>query len=292
VGGVTTNYLYDGVDVVQEQIGGSPSANYLLGLGIDERFTRTDGTGTVAYLTDALGSTVALTDGAGAVATAYTYEPYGSTTQGGVGSANPARYTGREEDGTGLYYYRARYYNPRQQHFESEDPLGNVAGWNRFAYVHDAPTWLTDPLGLKPRPGFGPGPGGLTNPAGPGNGPGAGPGTGPGPGPGPGPKPPSPDDPEQPPCGPVPPLTKALFGAEAIADSVVITNTGAVVFIVSVTAGVGAVAAGPVGWAAIAVGVVPAAAGGTAMMVAGGAYANHGGAELADAWQEYRRGCR
>jgi YD repeat-containing protein len=59
VGGVTTNYLYDGVDVVQEQIGGSPSANYLPGLGIDERFTRTDGTGTVGYLADALGSTIA-----------------------------------------------------------------------------------------------------------------------------------------------------------------------------------------------------------------------------------------
>jgi len=205
VGGVTTSYLYDGLDVVQEQIGGSPSANYLLGLGIDERFTRADGTGTIGYLADALGSTVALTDANGAVATAYTYEPYGITTQSGVGSANPARYTGREEDGTGLYYYRARYYDPRRQRFVSEDPLGDLAGWNRLAYVDDAPTWLTDPLGLKPRSGFGPGPGGLTNPAGPGNGPGAGPGTGPGP------KPPSPDDPDQPPCGPVPPLRKLVW---------------------------------------------------------------------------------
>ena len=157
VGGVTTNYLYDGVDAVQEQIGGSPSANYLLGLGIDERFTRTDGTGTVGYLVDALGSTVALADAAGAVATSYTYEPYGITTQGGVGSANPARYTGREEDGTGLYYYRARYYDPRRQRFVSEDPTAAAGGLNLFAYANSAPIFYSDPLGLKPPQGFGQG---------------------------------------------------------------------------------------------------------------------------------------
>ena len=42
VGGVTTGYLYDGLDAVQEQIGGTPSANYLLGLAIDGRFARTE----------------------------------------------------------------------------------------------------------------------------------------------------------------------------------------------------------------------------------------------------------
>ncbi len=148
VGGVTTNYLYDGVDAVQEQIGGSPSANYLLGLGIDERFTRTDGTGTIGYLTDALGSSVALTDATGALATVYTYEAYGVTTQGGVGSANPARYTGREEDGTGLYYYRARYYDARTQRFASEDSVGFVAGGvNLYEYANGSPTSVTDPTG-------------------------------------------------------------------------------------------------------------------------------------------------
>ena len=151
VGGVTTNYLYDGVDAVQEQIGGSPSANYLLGLGIDERFTRTDGTGTVGYLVDALGSTVALADAAGAVATTYTYEPYGVTTQGGVGSANPARYTGREEDGTGLDHDRARYYDPRRQRFVSEDPLEfRGGGSNLHVYGLNAPTRFSDPTGLVP----------------------------------------------------------------------------------------------------------------------------------------------
>jgi RHS repeat-associated protein len=143
--GVTTAYLYDGFDVAQEQIGSSPSANYHLGLSIDERYSRTDGTGTTHYLTDALGSTLALTDGAGAVATAYTYEPYGVTTQSGVGSANPARYTGREEDGTGLYYYRARYYSPQRQRFVSEDPIEFRGGDpNLFSYVRSDPTNAVD----------------------------------------------------------------------------------------------------------------------------------------------------
>jgi YD repeat-containing protein len=58
----STSYLYDGANAVQELNGTTPTANLLTG-GIDERFTRTTVTETDNYLTDALGSTVALTDG-------------------------------------------------------------------------------------------------------------------------------------------------------------------------------------------------------------------------------------
>ena len=64
VGGVTTNYLYDGANVTQEISGGSPIANLLSG-GIDEVFTRTDSSGTANFLTDALGSTINLTNSSG-----------------------------------------------------------------------------------------------------------------------------------------------------------------------------------------------------------------------------------
>src|SRR5207247_7932556 len=37
-------------------------------------------------------------------------------------SSNPFQYTGRENDATGLFHYRARYYNPAMQRFISEDP--------------------------------------------------------------------------------------------------------------------------------------------------------------------------
>jgi hypothetical protein len=73
---VTTSYLYDGLDVVQEQIAGTASANYLLGLGIDERFTPERRDGTSTFLSDAPGSTVALADAAGLVQTSYTGSPH------------------------------------------------------------------------------------------------------------------------------------------------------------------------------------------------------------------------
>ena len=44
--------------------------------------------------------------------TEYTYEPFGATTATGTASTNPFQYTGRENDATGLYNYRARYYSP------------------------------------------------------------------------------------------------------------------------------------------------------------------------------------
>ena len=64
-------------------------------------------------------------------------------------SDNPFQYTGRENDGTGLYYYRARYYSPELQRFISEDPIGLAGGdVNFFAYVGNDPVNWVDQLGL------------------------------------------------------------------------------------------------------------------------------------------------
>jgi len=145
--------INDGVNPVQETSGATVVANILGGLGIDEVFTRTDvGAGiTSSLLTDALGSTIALADSAGTAQTEYTFEPFGKTTATGVSNSNPFQYTGRENDGTGLYYYRARYYHPGLQRFLSEDPIG-FAGrdYNLFAYVKNNPLLKKDPLGLEP----------------------------------------------------------------------------------------------------------------------------------------------
>lgn len=40
----------------------------------------------------------------------------------------PTKFTGRENDGTGLYFYRARYYNPTYQRFIAQDPIGFAGG--------------------------------------------------------------------------------------------------------------------------------------------------------------------
>jgi len=91
---------------------------------------------------------LALTDDAGAVQTSYTYEPFGTTTLTGQANGNPLQYTGRENDGTGLYYYRARYYSPARQRFISEDPLEFYGGDpNLYAYVSNSPMNYTDPAG-------------------------------------------------------------------------------------------------------------------------------------------------
>ncbi|MDH5641239.1 MAG: hypothetical protein OEY28_08090, partial [Nitrospira sp.] len=109
IAGTTTNFVYDGLNPVQEKSGSTVTANLLTGLGIDEFFTRTDGAGARALLTDALGSTIALGDGTGSLVTQYTYEPFGVTSTTGTTSGNSFKYTGREDDGSGLLYYRARY---------------------------------------------------------------------------------------------------------------------------------------------------------------------------------------
>jgi len=149
VNGTVTNYVYDGLNPVQEKNGATVTANLVTGLGIDEFFTRTDGVGVRSLLPDALGSTVALGDGTGTLQTQYTYEPFGFVSQTGAASTNSYKYTGREDDGSGLYYYRARYYHPRLQRFIAEDPIGFKAGdVNIYAYVRNRPPVFADPLGL------------------------------------------------------------------------------------------------------------------------------------------------
>ncbi|MFO0775965.1 MAG: RHS repeat-associated core domain-containing protein [Nitrospiraceae bacterium] len=150
INGVTTKYFHDGLNVVQEQNGtGGITANVLTGLGIDEILTRTDSVGARGFLSDALGTTIALVDNAGIVQTEYKYEPYGSVNRTGQASQNAFTYTGREDDGTGLYYYRARYYHPRLQRFISEDPIGFGGGEaNLYAYAGQNSTRWSDPYGL------------------------------------------------------------------------------------------------------------------------------------------------
>jgi len=151
INGNLTEFLYDGLNPVQETSGATIIANILPGLGIDEFLARTDVVAGVTshFLTDALGSPVAVTNNAGTVQTEYTYEPFGKTTFTGSSNSSSYQYTGRENDGTALFYYRNRYYHPQLQRFISEDPIEFKSGdFNLFAYVMNKPTNYTDPLGL------------------------------------------------------------------------------------------------------------------------------------------------
>jgi RHS repeat-associated protein len=171
---VTTQFLYSGNDIVLES-GASGVVAYLRSLNIDEPFVRQTGSGNEYYHTDSLGSVLALTGQTGASQTTYNYEAFGKTTITGT-STNPFQYTGRESDGTGLYYYRARYYSPQMQRFLTEDPIrfgnkqadlygellndlsiarrisvypaGLDEGANVYAYVLNDPVNFLDSLGL------------------------------------------------------------------------------------------------------------------------------------------------
>ena len=146
--GSTTEYLFDGNNKVQEKVGGSPSVNFLNG-GLDEIFSRTDASVSQSLISDGLGSTVALLSSAGGIQTRYAYDPFGLTTASGAASANDTQFTGRENDGTGLYYYRGRYYSPALQRFTSEDPIDFDGGDpNLYAYVGNNPVHMVDPRGL------------------------------------------------------------------------------------------------------------------------------------------------
>lgn len=151
-GGAPTQYLYDGVNIVQETQ--SSTVNPILaGLSVDERFARNDVTGRTYFLTDALNSTIALTDASGTVRQQYSYDPFGNVVvhDTTISTTNPYQYTGRESDSQGLYYYRGRYYSPVMASFISEDPIGFSGGQpSLYAYVKDNPLGLQDPYGLKP----------------------------------------------------------------------------------------------------------------------------------------------
>ncbi len=149
INSVTTQYVYDGLDIVQEIENSVVTANYIRTLNIDEPLARIKADGTVRYYqTDALGSIVALTDETGTVKTTYSYDPFGAASITGEASDNPFQYTGRENDNNGLYYYRARYYSSELQRFISEDPIRLRGGINFYRYVGNSPINYVDPLGL------------------------------------------------------------------------------------------------------------------------------------------------
>ncbi|HEY2495481.1 MAG TPA: RHS repeat-associated core domain-containing protein [Candidatus Angelobacter sp.] len=87
--------------------------------------------------------------------------PFGNTTATGAANANAYQYTGRENEGNGLYFYRARYFNSVLGRFITEDPAGfKASGVNVYAYAGDNPINFRDSTGLA-RDCFATGCGGL-----------------------------------------------------------------------------------------------------------------------------------
>lgn len=109
------------------------------------------------YLSDHLGSSTLVTDNAIGIEQNLVYYPYGKTRQNIADPPNPQgsfrhQFTGQELDvNTGLYNYRARYYDPGLMRFISADTIqpnrDNPQTLNRYSYVLNNPLKFNDPTG-------------------------------------------------------------------------------------------------------------------------------------------------
>ena len=123
------------------------TVNYFLG----EKLVAIKTGDTLRYVhQDHLTGTSLMSTSGGALDSSITYLPYGTTRGGSINTDK--KFTGQRLDGTGLYYYGARYYDPVIGRFISADPLvknyANPQNFNRYAYVLNNPLKHTDPFGL------------------------------------------------------------------------------------------------------------------------------------------------
>jgi RHS repeat-associated protein len=110
---------------------------------------------TFYYLTDGLGSTLALADDQGDVVNTYDYDVFGALRDSSGSQANDFTFAGEQvDDSTGLQYLRARYYDMETGRFIARDPInGNPrvpATQNAFPFGFNNPVTMVDPLGLVP----------------------------------------------------------------------------------------------------------------------------------------------
>lgn len=101
------------------------------------------------YLYDGLGNIRFTTDSSGNKLQAFTYDPYGTPTTPNTGAS--FKYKGEQADQGGMYFMRARYYDPSTGRFISKDPvegiMGNPQSQNGYNYANDDPINLNDPSG-------------------------------------------------------------------------------------------------------------------------------------------------
>ena len=165
---VALNYYYDGNRVIEERNNANiVTATYTYGdEGIDDLLSLTRNGTTYFYLLNAHGSVIAIADNSGKVRERYDYDAFGKTTIWDSSYSvertssligNRFFFTSREYDAEiGMYYYRARHYDPTLGRFIQRDPIG-VWGdpYNRgngYEYVYNDPISYLDPLG-KGAPG-------------------------------------------------------------------------------------------------------------------------------------------
>jgi RHS repeat-associated protein len=156
VAGATSSYVINpqaALSQVLVRTAPSGTTYYVYGLGLIGEETNNN---YQAYHYDLRGSTVTLSDSAGAVVERFAYSAFAQLVSHPDGlPATPFLYNGRDgvmTDASGLYYMRARYYSSEIRRFVNQDVLlGNVGdgqSLNRYAFVTGNPVSFVDPFGL------------------------------------------------------------------------------------------------------------------------------------------------
>ncbi len=167
----TTYYVYDGMFAVAELDGH---------LDLKSKYVYTNGmlVGKIdendelfQYSHDGLGSIIMISDTTGSYKNLYAYDDFGNFRKKTESISNSYYYTGqeRDEEPSGLYNLRARYYAPGIGRFTQEDPISDIKNeftsgsncteniftvsydpqdMNRYSYVENDPINMVDPLGL------------------------------------------------------------------------------------------------------------------------------------------------
>ncbi|MCB0170919.1 MAG: Ig-like domain-containing protein, partial [Anaerolineae bacterium] len=153
--GVVTRYVHDPiglVDVAAEyDNSGALAARYVHGAGL---VARLDATSSAAYYNfDATGHTRQVTDASGEVANRYDYDAFGVSLQVNENIANPFHYVGRfgvMEEGDGLIFMRARFYDIDLGRFTALDPIGLASDdLNLYQYSSNNPVYQIDASGFQ-----------------------------------------------------------------------------------------------------------------------------------------------
>ena len=149
--GTVIYFIYNGSELVQElNADGSIRAAYAYD-GLDRPVSMWRGGELYYFLLDHLGSVLGLVDANGTIVATYQYDPWGNLLASSGTIENRLRYAGREYDAeSGLYYNRARYYDPTIGRFISRDPLNVIGGQNLYEYAAGDPIANSDPFGLAP----------------------------------------------------------------------------------------------------------------------------------------------
>ena len=143
-------YIYAGDQILAEynDTSGALITRYVYGFEADDPIIQVTSGGTVTYNTqDHVGSIIARTDSSGNMITKFKYAPFGESPSL---SGTIFGFTGQRFDvETGLYHFKARYYDPVTGRFLQPDPIGYGAGLNLYRYAKNSPLGHTDPSGTS-----------------------------------------------------------------------------------------------------------------------------------------------